>query len=599
MLDGNKNSKLLNEVINEAGCVVIDQIGDSLLVDLFASRERYFDYLNGINCKQGAGIFSANTQIQTESLKDNLLFVFKKEGAVCLIHQYEVVYTGVLKYTDFESSKPRSKTIKIRTDKYSGIINLVIVEDVNGESTVFHLNFKDREEIDTYLFNRYGKYTLSEILEEESIDFEKLVSINIKNDFKFIAVDFETNGQSTNKLEVVQIGACKFENGVITERFNRFIKPNYPVTQHAQAVHQIDPKDLFFANTIDFVIEDFLEFINGCPLVFHNANSDLTFFTSSLKKTLSIDFHCTYESAKDVIEKSEVENYRLLTLANHFGINYDKHHDAIFDAEATGKLFLELIKMNPDVYSFENKQLDAGYSQPPQKELVRLAGILEGVFSDNEINPIEQDEIKKWVKDNCSNIHREPFKGIVRELIFDDFNVGQLKKIQQKIIKESFDKEEYMFKHERLRGLLEGILKDQEINLIEFTNLKKFIIENQSYCVLPLYRSLKSVVFNESNDLNAIPALISKLLSGPNQDSQVNFIDKKFCMTGEPEFFESKKHFAKIVTDLRGEYLERVTKHLDYLVVGNKGSDRYIEMGENRRKQWNMGYRLLTKRNFI
>ena len=99
------------------------------------------------------------------------------------------------------------------------------------------------------------------------------------------------------------------------------------------------------APTDEKVMPDFFKFCQGSYLVGHNAAGfDFKF----------VDYYCSqlgYHLERkifDTIPLSQellfLSNYKLNTVADHFGITFN-HHRAADDALVTAKIFIELIKI--------------------------------------------------------------------------------------------------------------------------------------------------------------------------------------------------------------------------------------------------------------
>ena len=64
------------------------------------------------------------------------------------------------------------------------------------------------------------------------VDDMKAIVDNSRNqslDESFVVFDIETTGFSPTKNQIIEIGAVKVVNGVITDRFNEFVNPDVPI----------------------------------------------------------------------------------------------------------------------------------------------------------------------------------------------------------------------------------------------------------------------------------------------------------------------------------------------------------------------------------
>ncbi|MBQ9518581.1 MAG: PHP domain-containing protein, partial [Firmicutes bacterium] len=96
-------------------------------------------------------------------------------------------------------------------------------------------------------------------------------------DGKFVVFDIETTGLSQNADKIIEIGAVKIENGVITDRFSSFINPHQLLEPKIIKLTNINDEMLAEARDDIEVIPEFLDFIEGSVLVAHNAPFDTGF----------------------------------------------------------------------------------------------------------------------------------------------------------------------------------------------------------------------------------------------------------------------------------------------------------------------------------
>lgn len=167
---------------------------------------------------------------------------------------------------------------------------------------------------------------------------------------KFVVFDLETTGLSSspssgNMDRIIEIGAYKILGGEIKESFTTFVNPEKKLSAEIINLTGIDQQTVDAAPVYQKVMPDFFKFIDGCYLVGHNVvNFDYKF----------IDYYCSrcgYVPERrlfDTIPLSQsvlrLSNYKLNTVADHFGITFN-HHRAADDALVTAKIFIELIKL--------------------------------------------------------------------------------------------------------------------------------------------------------------------------------------------------------------------------------------------------------------
>ncbi len=93
----------------------------------------------------------------------------------------------------------------------------------------------------------------------------------------YVVFDIETTGFSALKDKIIEIGAVKVENGRITERFSEFVNPQIPIPFRIEELTSINDNMVADAPTIDVILPKFEKFCEGCVMVAHNAEFDMSF----------------------------------------------------------------------------------------------------------------------------------------------------------------------------------------------------------------------------------------------------------------------------------------------------------------------------------
>jgi DNA polymerase III epsilon subunit family exonuclease len=166
----------------------------------------------------------------------------------------------------------------------------------------------------------------------------------------FVVFDLETTGLNSspsqgNMDRIIEIGAYKIIGGEIKESFTTFVDPERKLSDEIISLTGIKPEMLEGAPTYEKVMPDFFKFCQGAYLVGHNiAGFDFKFvdyYCSQLGYNLERKLFDTIPLSQELLFLS---NYKLNTVADHFGITFN-HHRAIDDALVTAKIFIELIKL--------------------------------------------------------------------------------------------------------------------------------------------------------------------------------------------------------------------------------------------------------------
>ena len=76
----------------------------------------------------------------------------------------------------------------------------------------------------------------------------------------FVVFDIETTGFSPEKNQIIEIGAVKVKDGVITDKFSTFVNPDVPIPFEIEQLTGINDNMVLSSPQIDLVLPEFLEF---------------------------------------------------------------------------------------------------------------------------------------------------------------------------------------------------------------------------------------------------------------------------------------------------------------------------------------------------
>lgn len=101
---------------------------------------------------------------------------------------------------------------------------------------------------------------------------------------KVVVFDIETTGFDEKVEKIIEIGAVKVEDGKIIDRFSTFINPEKLISKEISDLTHITQDMVDGADTIDVVLPKFLEWVDGVPVVAHNAKFDTGFISYNARK---------------------------------------------------------------------------------------------------------------------------------------------------------------------------------------------------------------------------------------------------------------------------------------------------------------------------
>ena len=179
----------------------------------------------------------------------------------------------------------------------------------------------------------------------------------------FAVLDLETSGGSPRLgAGITEIGVVKVRGGEILGTFQSFVDPGHSLPVFITQLTGISDEMLISAPFIDEILPTLFEFLGSADetvVVAHNSPFDLSFLKAASKtheilwpEYLTVD---TARLARAVLDRDEVINCKLSTLAEFFGAATSPNHRALDDAMATVDVLHGLIERLAgfDVHNFE------------------------------------------------------------------------------------------------------------------------------------------------------------------------------------------------------------------------------------------------------
>lgn len=183
----------------------------------------------------------------------------------------------------------------------------------------------------------------------------------------FAVLDLETSGGSPNSgAGITEIGVVKVRGGTVLGTFQSFIDPGHSLPPFITQLTGITDEMLFSAPFIDEVLPTLFEFLgstNETVLVAHNSPFDMSFLkAAALAHELAWPNYLTVDTARlarAVLDRDEVSNCKLGTLATFFNAQTSPNHRALDDALATVDVLHGIIERlaGHQVWTFEEMRI--------------------------------------------------------------------------------------------------------------------------------------------------------------------------------------------------------------------------------------------------
>ena len=170
-------------------------------------------------------------------------------------------------------------------------------------------------------------------------------SKNIDFNAEYVAFDLETTGLSSQRDEIIEIGAVIMKRGKEIDRFQTFVDPGRTLDKKIVDLTGITDDMLVGAPKIQEVLPKFLEFVADRVLVAHNSDFDTGFIRAACQK-LGYEYNFT---AADTLILSQnllpqLNKFKLNIVSNALSLPDFTHHRAADDAVTCGLIMDHLLR---------------------------------------------------------------------------------------------------------------------------------------------------------------------------------------------------------------------------------------------------------------
>lgn len=177
-----------------------------------------------------------------------------------------------------------------------------------------------------------------------------------------IVLDTETTGLSCAENELIEISAARLRGREIVDRFDTFVRPSGLIPPEITELTSITNADVAHAPRAEEAVAALEEFVQGCPVIAHNATFDRSFI-ESVKGGVKVSEIWIDSLALSRIALPRLASHKLASMAELFGCAAVSHR-ASDDVEALcgvwrillcaladlpGGLMRLLADMHPDV----------------------------------------------------------------------------------------------------------------------------------------------------------------------------------------------------------------------------------------------------------
>ncbi len=212
----------------------------------------------------------------------------------------------------------------------------------------------------------------------------------------YVVFDLETTGISRVYDEVVEISAVKVRGGKVVDEFSTLVNPGRHIPAGASQVNGITDQMVAHAPRFAKVLQEFLDFTEGYPLVGHNiASFDMKFICRDAEKYYgslpSNDYVDTLPLAKKHLPN--LSHHKLTDLASYYGLTTDGAHRALNDCRMNQQVYECMVKEMREARA--RRSVTAGSGTPdrnpavpekPKHSTMKLRGVVERITYQNPEN---------------------------------------------------------------------------------------------------------------------------------------------------------------------------------------------------------------------
>lgn len=200
----------------------------------------------------------------------------------------------------------------------------------------------------------------------------------------YAIVDIETTGGYAENHRITEIAIYHHDGIRITDSFRTLINPERNIPYYITGLTGITSDMVMTAPCFKEVAEDIYKRLEGKIFVAHNAHFDYSFLKKELEEvgiTWNSKKLCTVRLSRKIIPG--LRSYSLGSLSESLGIQIVDRHRAGGDADATVKIFDQLLRRDQDQYILKTLKKNSGETilppNLPKEEFDRLPA-LAGVY---------------------------------------------------------------------------------------------------------------------------------------------------------------------------------------------------------------------------
>jgi DNA polymerase III subunit epsilon len=166
---------------------------------------------------------------------------------------------------------------------------------------------------------------------------------------KFVFFDLETTGLSPRGCRIIEMAALRVaEGGAVASSFHSLVRIEERLPYFITRLTGITEEMLEDGHPIEHAFPRFCEFVGELPLVAYNVSFDMGFLrTEAARQKIRLKNTPVCALAIARARVPGLPNYKLKTVARHFGVDNEQTHRALDDCEMGLRVFTEAMRARP------------------------------------------------------------------------------------------------------------------------------------------------------------------------------------------------------------------------------------------------------------
>ena len=169
-------------------------------------------------------------------------------------------------------------------------------------------------------------------------------------DAPFSLIDFETSGFQPRSARILEVAVIKIDaRGNILDEFTTLINPEDGNVGRTD-IHQITLGMLKNAPRLSEVVGDLLKILDSSIVVAHNARFEENFLESAFREVgIKHPLMPTIDTLWLSRQVLDLPNYKLATVIDEFGYDFEDAHTALGDVRAMANVLPEMLELGKGI----------------------------------------------------------------------------------------------------------------------------------------------------------------------------------------------------------------------------------------------------------